>query len=106
MSPLDTQAKIEESKDAEDVKIEPQELEISIRRGIITTVLFYSLYHYQRFMKNNQKKHSFHSFSLFLIFMICINYSVMKFTPEFSKHMISGIGWGIGAVLINKILEL
>lgn len=82
------------------------DLEIAVKRGIMTTLLFFSLYHYQKYMKSKQKKHTLYSFLLFLIFMISVNYSIMKFTPEFSKHMISGIGWGIGAVLINKILEL
>lgn len=78
---------------------------LSVKRAFILTGLVYLLYNYQRYMASFNKKHSFVSFMYLFILMSITTFLIEVFTPHLSKNIMYGMGWGIGAVLLNRILD-
>jgi len=78
----------------------------SAKRAFVLTCLIYLLYNYQRFISQFNHKHRLDSFIYLFVLMSITMTTVEIATPELSKNVMYGIGLGIGAALLNRILEL
>lgn len=76
----------------------------STKRAFVLTCLIYILYNYQRFVSQFNHKHKIISFIYLFILMSITMTTVEISTPQLSTNIMYGIGWGIGAALLNKIL--
>lgn len=78
---------------------------LSSKRALVITLLAYLLYNYQRYVSSFHNNHNYHSFVYLFIIMAVTLFIIETFTPELYKNIMYGIGWGVGAALLNRILE-
>ena len=79
---------------------------LSTKRALALTILVYCLYNYQKYMSSFNNNHKMNSF-LYLFILLTITITLIEvFTPNISNNLMSGIGWGVGAALLNKIISL
>ena len=78
----------------------------STKRAFVLTCLIYLLYNYQRFISQFNHKHTLNSFIYLFILMSITIMTVEINTPELSNNIMYGIGLGMGAALLNRILDL
>ena len=88
-----------------DEKDEKELITLSIKRGFILTFLVYILYNYQMFITKFNHNHKINSFFYLFLSMSLTLFLVDKFTPQLSQTLLYGVGWGIGAALLNRILD-
>lgn len=81
-------------------------LALSMKRAFALTLLVYCVYNYQQYVSSFNNNHKINSF-LYLFVLMTITITIVEvFTPNLSTNLMSGIGWGVGAALLNKILSL
>ena len=77
----------------------------SIYTALVLTILIFGLYHYKLMLKNMNGNHNGKTF-LLLFIMLSLSFFVIRLTiPGMYGHFSSGLGWGIGTVLIYNILR-
>ena len=92
---------IEDLQERDDTEI----VTTSMKRAFALTSLVYILYNYQKYMSSFNHNHHLQSFiTLFIIMSITI-FIFDRFTPTISHNLMYGIGWGVGAALLNKIIS-
>ena len=102
--------KKQRDEDQVDPKFDMEEqkliLKKSLTRGFVLSLMVSGLYIYQKVMKRNQRGHNMNTFLLLFLTLSVCNYLMHTFTPEFYRYVISGIGWGVGSVMIKHIIDI
>ena len=77
----------------------------SVKRSIVITLIVCMLYNYQKYMSSFNHKHHVQSFVCLFALMTITIFSIESFAPQFSQNIMYGVGWAIGAALLNKIID-
>lgn len=82
---------------------------IAVKRALVLTLLVMLLHKYQHYIMNIRRSSSNgqlsnHIFVYVFVLMVLAFFVIAKFTPVISKNVMYGVGWGVGAAMLNKIV--